>query len=167
LEKVKSEIFKIGWYQVIGGVIAIFIIFSQFYKVEFTTRNIFALSFMLIFFVYSVLCGILCLKLNKGALQYSLINQLFQFLGFALLGIIFKYVAGLYLTIGLDLTKSIDIPFGFGVSKMEFAIKGEPERVEIDFNLVAFGLIYWIDKLKRKIKIDREIAEIQSIGTSN
>ena len=80
------------------------------------------------------------------------------------MGFAFKYVAGLYLTVGLNLTDSVTFDFGAGISKFDFNFNNEKERLELDFNLVAFGLIYWIEKLRKKIRTEIELRQISSIG---
>ncbi len=140
------------------------ILFSLFDTTQFAGLNILVLAFMFIFFAYPVFCGTLCLKSKESALRHSLINQFLQLLGFAFFGFAFSYVAGIYLSIGLDLSKSIDVKFDIGVSKFDFNINREAERAEINFNLVAFGLIYWIEKLTKKLKAEKEIIEADSIG---
>jgi hypothetical protein len=165
--KTKSNISTIGWYQIIGGAIgAIIILYSVFNSTQFSALNISIYVFMLLFFAYSIFCGTLCLKHKDNALIHSLINQFLQLIGFAFFGFAFTYVAGLYLSIGLDLSNSIDMKFDVGISKFDFNINREHERAEINFNLVAFALIYWIDKLMKKIKEEKTNIEIASVGQS-
>lgn len=118
----------------------------------------------LIFYVYSIISGILCLKTSKHALKLSLINQLLQVIGFALMGFAFKYIAGFYFTIGLDLTESINVTFGIGLSKFDFNFNNEYDRLEIDINVVALLLIFWIDLLMKRLKEEMLIRRTNSIG---
>lgn len=163
--KFKSDIFKIGLYQIIGGGIgAIIILISLIMITPSTELEILVFFIMFGFFVYSIFCGTLCLYAKETALRHSLINQFLQVLGFAMFGYAFNYVAGLYLTIGLDFSNSFDIKFGAGISKFDFNINRETERTEMNFNLVAFGLIFWIDKLMHKIKEETDIQEISTVA---
>jgi hypothetical protein len=41
-------------------------------------------------------------------------------------------------------------------SEIIINLNREKERTEIDFNLVAFGLIYWIYKLSTKIEAEND-----------
>ena len=120
--------------------------------------------FILLFFAYSIFCGTLCLKTKKNALGHSLTNQILQVIGFAIMGFAFNYVSGLYLTIGLDLTDSIKLDFGAGISKFDFNLNNEKDRLEVDFNLVAFAVIFWINKLMKKVKEEAIIIQTSSIG---
>jgi hypothetical protein len=164
-KETESDLTKLGLYQIIGGAIGILIIFWSIYKsLPLEGLIILIYFFFLLFFSYSVFCGILCLKAKKNALVHSLLNQIFQLFGFAIMGFAFKYVAGFYFTIGLDLTNSIHFDFGIGISKIEFNFNNEKDRLEIDFNLVAIWLIYWIDKLMKKVKEEAAIRQANSIG---
>ncbi len=86
-------------------------------------------------------------------------NQLFQLVGFAVLGIAFKFIAGFYLSIRLDLTHTTAFGFDGGFSTFDFKINNEKEQIEIDINLVALSLIYWIDKLTKKIRDDAAVSQ--------
>jgi hypothetical protein len=162
---IKTELSKIGWYQIIGGAIGIVIIlYSVFSSVEISGLNTLIYVFMLLFFIYSIFCGTLCLRCRDKALTHSLINQFLQLIGFAVLGFAFAYVAGFYLSVGLDFSNSLDIKFDIGISKFDFNVNREYERTEISFNLVAFGLVYRINKLMKKVKVEKDNTEIASIG---
>ena len=165
--KTNSDISKIGWYQIIGGGIGVLIIlYSLFDATQLAGLNILIYAFMFIFFAYSIFCGTLCLQSKDTALRHSLINQFFQLIGFAFFGIAFSYIAGLYISVGLDLSTSVDMKFNFGISKFDFNVNREHEWVEVNFNLVALGFIYWIDKLAKKIKTEKANIEIASVGQS-
>ena len=164
-KETKSHLVKLGFYQIFGGAIGIFIILWAIYNNESLTElTILIYFFILLFFSYSIFSGILCIKTKKNALRHSLINQILQVIGFAMMGFAFKYIAGFYFTVGLNLTESVNVGFGAGISKFDFNFNNEKERLEFDFNLIAFVLIYWIDKLIRKTKEDTEIREVSSIG---
>ena len=165
--KTKSDILKIGWYQIIGGGIgALIIVYSLITATELMGLNLLIYIFMALFFAYSIFCGTLCLKHKDNALTHSLINQFLQLIGLAFFGFAFMYVAGLYLSVGLDLSSSIDFKFDIGVSKFDFNINRQHERAEINFNLVAFGLIYWIDKLMKRMKEEKTNIQIATVGQS-
>ena len=161
MKNIITELKSIGWYQIIGGAIGILIIgYSLSGYKQFSGEVILTYSFILSFFLYSIYCGILCLSNRKYALLHSLINQFIQLFGFAILGFAFYYVAGVYFSIGFDLSTSLEMKLNFGFSKFDFNINREQERIEIDFNIISFALILWIDKIRNKLKdelINREI----------
>ena len=162
---VKSNLTKLGLYQIFGGSVGILIIIWAIYKSPLLTGlTVLVFLFILLFFVYSIFCGTLCLKTKKNALGHSLTNQILQVIGFAIMGFAFNYISGLYLIIGLDLTDSIKLDFGAGISKFDFNLNNEKDRLEVDFNLVAFAVIFWIDKLMKKVKEEAIIIQTSSIG---
>ena len=165
--KTKSDISKIGWYQIIGGGLGILIIlYSLITLDQIAGLTIIIYAFMFVFFGYSVTCGTLCLKSHKNALRHSLINQLLQLVSLTIFGFAFSFVAGVYLSLGLDFSKSIEITFEFGISKFDFNINREHERTAVGLNLVALGLIYWINKLIKNSQAKRQNIIIASVGQS-
>ena len=164
-KETKADLIKLGLYQIAGGIIGILIIAWGIYKTPLLTGLTGLLYiFILSFFAYSIFCGTLCLKLRKHALRHSLVNQFLQLIGFAIMGFAFRYVAGFYLSIGLDLTETIKFDFGAGISTFTFNINNEAERLEVNLNLIAFGLIFWVDNRLKKVRAETEIKEIASIG---
>ena len=164
-KETEYELAKLGLYQIFGGTVGIIIIVWSIYKDSFLTELTFLIYLLiLLFFAYSIFCGMLCLKTKSNALGHSLTNQMLQLISFAIMGFSFKYVAGLYFTIGLDLTDIIKFDFGVGVSNFAFNLNKEKERLEIDFNLIALAVIYWIDKLMKKVKEEKSIRQTPSIG---
>jgi len=163
-KKIKSDLIKLGLYQIVGGVLGILIIVYAILKIQlFTELSVLVYFIMILFFAYSILCGVLCMKTKGNSLLYSLINQMLQIFGFAIMGYTLKYVAGFYLTIGLNLKDSIEFTFGTGLSKLDFNINHDKERLELDFNLIAFAFVYWIDKLMKKVKEEESVRKAFSI----
>jgi len=162
-DKIKSTLKLFGWYQIIGGSIGILLVTYSIISTDNLMGMLLLIyGFALLLFGYSIFCGVLCVEYKKNALQHTLINQILQILGFALLGFGFSYTAGLYLSIGIDLTDGLNMTFGTGISKVEFNINKDQERVSFDFNLVAIALVYWINKLRKKIKAEKErVVELQ------
>ena len=161
----KSNLYNLGLYQIIGGVLGVLIIIWVIFKSQVSNElTVLVYLVMILFFCYSIFCGMLCIQTKKNALIHSLTNQILQLFGIAIMGYAFKYIAGLYLTIGLDLKDSIEFKFGAGISKFDFNINNERERLELDFNLVALALIYWIDKCMKKVKEEENIRHTSSIG---
>ena len=163
----KSCLYRLGLYQIIGGVLGVLIIFWAIFKSQvFSELTILVYLIMLLFFCYSIFCGTLCIQTKRNALIHSLTNQILQLFGIAIMGYALKYVAGFYLTIGLDLKDSIEFKFGAGISKFDFNINNEKERLELDFNIVAFSFIIWIDKIMKKVKEEENFRQTSSIGES-
>jgi len=164
-KETQSGLTKLGLYQITGGAIGILLIIWSIYKNRLLAGpTLLIYLIILLFFSYSIFCGTLCLKLKKNSLGHSLINQILQLIGLAIMGFAFQYVAGFYLTIGLDLTESFKFSFEAGISKFDFNFNNEKETLVFDFNLVAFAVIYWIDKLMKKVKEEEAIRLASSIG---
>jgi hypothetical protein len=119
---------------------------------------------MFAFFAFSIYCGVLCLNTKDNALQLSLINQILQIIGFAMFGFAFQYAAGIYLTVGLDLTESFNVKFGAGVSKFDFNFNTGTQRLEVNFNFIALGLIIFIERIKKNIRQEQDNNQVSSIG---
>ena len=164
-KETEYELTKLGLYQIFGGTVGIIIIVWSIYQDSFLTElTLLIYLFILLFFGYSIFCGILCLKTKPNALGHSLTNQILQVISFAIMGFSFKYIAGFYFTIGLDLTDVVKFDFGLGLSNFSFNLNNEKDRLEIDFNLIALAVIYWIDKLMKKVKEEKSIRQTPSIG---
>ena len=167
-KETESDLAKLGIYQIVGGTLGILFILWGIYRSAFLTGGTALIYlFILLFFCYSIFCGFLCFKTKKNALTHSLVNQLFQLFGFAKMGLAFKYIAGLFFSIGLDLApNSFNITFGAGISKFELNFNNEEDRLEININLVALAFVYWIDKLMKRIKEESTLRQVSSIGIS-
>lgn len=163
---IKSKMSIIGWYQLIGGFAgAMLVLYTMFNISQFSALMMLLFGVMLSFFGYSIFCGKLCLDCKANALRHSYINQLLQLLGFSVLGVSFSYVAGLFFTIGLDLTNEIKLHLNVGISKFDFSINMNEELTYFNFNVIAFAFIYYIDKLSAKMKDQKVNTVIDSIGT--
>ena len=163
--KINSDILKIGWYQIIGGGIGeLFVLYSLFSPMQISRLEVLSSVFTLLLFGYSIFCGILCIKHKENALTYSFVNQILQLISFAFLGFAFTYVAGFYISVGFDFS-NILAKFNFGFSTFGFNINREYDRTEIYFNLVALGVLFWINKLSRKIEAEK--ANIEFLSTQN
>jgi hypothetical protein len=164
--KFLSKLKGLGIYQIIGGAIGVILItWTTVNSQQIAELSIVIYLFMLLFFAFSVYCGILCLRKDNNALKLSLINQILQIIGFAMFGFAFQYAAGAYFTAGLDLTESFNFTFGVGVSKFDFNINNESQRLEVHFNLIALALIIFIEKMRKRLKEEQDKNQISSITT--
>ena len=152
-KEVSAALKILGIYQIIGGGVGLIIIISTlFSQSEMSLLAKGVIGFICLFFSYSVLCGVFCLEKRKIALVHSLTNQALQLFSIAIMGYGFKFAAGVYVDLGLDLTQSIQLNFLFGISNFNLSWHGDPDKLLVNFNLVALALMYWIDKLMKKEK---------------
>jgi hypothetical protein len=147
----------LGYYQIIGGAIGILLTIYGF----FTELPIFGLVIVIpfIFFVlygFSIYCGTKCLKFEEDSLAMSIYNQIFQILGFSLFGVVFSYVAGLHFNISFDMTNSMQLNFDAGVSNFQLYYNQDPDIINVNLNLIAIGVLIFIDKLITTTKKENE-----------
>ncbi|HKO80834.1 MAG TPA: hypothetical protein VJU78_10575, partial [Chitinophagaceae bacterium] len=125
----KPKIKVLSIYQIVGGGIGLAITIWIMVNYLSAFNGMIFLLFLLALglYSYSIYCGILLLKNYKSGLKHSLINQALQVLNFAIPGYSFLFVAGIYISIGVDLTESIIMKFNFGFSTWKIDINtGEP-----------------------------------------
>jgi hypothetical protein len=165
-KKTTSKLKALGVYQILGGAIGVLLIFWAFLSSQQTGLFIPIYLFMFGLFAFSIYCGIICLRTKDNALHLSLINQILQIIGFAMFGFAFQYAAGIYLAVGLDLTESFNLKFGAGFSKFDFNLNIETQRLEVNFNFIALGLIIFIERVKKKIREEQDQNQVSSIATT-
>lgn len=163
----KSDLLKLGVYQICGGLIGMVIIAKAAIAAAFFNEIVLLFYFVfLLFFGYSILCGWLCVKYREQALSFSFINQLLQLAHIYIGGFSFSYTAGFHLDMGIDLTNSFSFNFDAGLSNLSIFIHSNSNIILFNFNVVAFYLIYWIDRLKKQVRLENEIQEADSIGAA-
>jgi hypothetical protein len=155
--KLKLQI--LGVYQILGGLTGIvFNIWGFFTQLPiFGIQIIFPFLFFILF-GYSVYCGTKCLKLDEDALSFSIYNQAFQVIGFAMFGFLFRYIAGFHLNINFDFTSSIGVTFDGGFLNFAFFYNQDRNIMKIEINLIAILLIFLIDWFIRILKKEKEIS---------
>ncbi|MBL7743794.1 MAG: hypothetical protein JNN00_10010 [Chitinophagaceae bacterium] len=160
-----SKFNAIGTYQIAGGIIGLGLtIWIISGLITITGPLLLLLLIAIGLYSYSIYCGILLLKKKKSGLGHSLINQFLQLINFSLLGFVFQYISGVFLSIGFDLTNSLNFTFNIGISSWQITINGDTEPFIFNFNFVALFLILWIENLRRKINKEQIEKQITSIG---
>lgn len=149
--KSESDLFKLGIYQLTGGVIGLLIlVWAALHTPFLTSLMVLVLFIVAVIFSYSIVCGILCFRLHEQALRYSLINQILQLVSIAAAGFSFHYCAGIYLNFGINLTHTIRLDAGLGISGFIFNFNKEPDEMNLYINIVALLLIIWIERIKKR-----------------
>ena len=151
-DEISDKLKGLGIYQIVGGLIGLIVTLKVIIEQE-TFPILLLLLFLIaiMLYSYSIYCGVLVFKLNDRGLFHSLINQYLQLINFTILGYSFRYVSGVYLSTGLDLTNSIKLKFNLGISTWQIIINDNNEFILVSINLVALFLIIFIDKIKRKV----------------
>ena len=159
------KLYFLALYQLIGGVLGIILtIFLILRLTEVSVSLFLLLAIALSLYCYSVLCGILLFKNPLLGIKYSRINQYLQIFGFFIFGYGFRYVAGFFITIGLNLTNSINFVADLGTSAWQINIDQESKACIISFNFVALFLILFLDRQLKIIKQNIFSKEISQLG---
>ncbi|MEQ1799032.1 MAG: hypothetical protein ABL872_13850 [Lacibacter sp.] len=160
----KTDLLKLGVYQIIGGAIGILLLIWLIIKTEtFPFGTIVIIGIMTFLFIFSIIAGLSCTSLNEKCIQFSTINQLLQSFGFIFLGFGYQFASGIYLTIGVDLTESFKFDFGFGLSKVILNFNTQDEIAEFHINVIAIGICFWIWKLQKRIKEEMSIRKLPEL----
>lgn len=120
-----------------------------------------------IFFGYSIFCGIALLQRTPGSIQMSLVNQYLQLLSFSGSGFVFKYVAGISLELVFNANR-MPLP-GVNLSFFTFNLYLNvdwPVR-QFALNMIAAGIILILHQELRSIARERIRDEIDSIGSDS
>jgi len=157
----------LGIYQFVGGIIGLLILFYSIYNSGIHVIPVFFLLIIFfLFFAYSIICGLLCLRSHDLALPLSKINQVLQLIGIGIGGYSYSYVAGVNLSLKLNFPDLSSFNFALGISKMEMRFNTNSEFSMLEINLVALALMIWIDRFQRKITNEQLKATTEQIGSS-
>jgi hypothetical protein len=143
-----SKVKLLAYYQILGGLIGLLI--EVYSLCDIPDPHLLIALLVGILFVFSIYCGLVLLKgkLELGC-KLSLINQIFQFIHFSLLGYTFKYVSGFMFDIGIDYTTDLNLVFDIVISTFEFSTSGSPDKVVIGLNITSVFVIYHIEQLRQ------------------
>lgn len=152
--KIKSKLVRLAYYQIMGGIIGfIMVIWLVAQTVTITGLVILLFLFAGGLYFFSIYCGRLLLKGDYYlGLKLSTINQSLQIFSFAFLGFAFKFVAGLYIGIGIDYTRNLDFKFAFSLSDIQVSINQDEELITFGLNFVSVFLIQYIVRIKNDIE---------------
>jgi hypothetical protein len=144
-------------YQIIFGLLGIW------FTVQFIITQLNAPVFLsidmvfVILYSYSIYCGIILFKNQYSGLTHSLISQYLQLVFISVAGFGFRYVSGIFILFGFDLTDSFVVRLNLGVSTWNVQISTHSNELFVGCNLVALMLIIFINKLKNKIAAEQEM----------
>jgi hypothetical protein len=164
-KEIESDLLKLAIYQIIGGGVGILlVIWSALNLQAVNPASILLYLLMLSFFGYSIYCGILCGDVKENCLKHSLINQVLQVAGLAGFGYAYQFAAGFFVSIGLNLTQSPELDFRFGISSLDLQINTGGGDFKANVNVVAIGLILWINKTIRSIQNEKQFRKMAELG---
>ena len=146
----------LSWYQMLGGIIGVFLIIWILISVHLLfVEQYFLIIFVALLYLFSILCGLLLLKNEKKGLKISVVNQILQIISFSILGYAFKYISGLYISFGVDLT-NFSVGLYFGTSSWQLLINMETTTCELYINIIPLFLLNYIFKLKKQNSNDED-----------
>jgi hypothetical protein len=160
-----SRLKPVAIYQIIGGIIGLgltFLLVTNLTEINYLIYPLLLLALALN--GYSIFSGILLLSKKNSGLKHSLINQVLQLVSFSILGYTYQYASGIYLILGIDLTEGFGLITNFGISTWKFVINGDQEPLLLNFNLIALGLIIFIEKIRAKAQRESVEKQIDAIG---
>ena len=139
---------SIAIYQIIGGLIGFFILWT----IDFSSLStIKVISSLLMFLLFSlcVFSGYLLLKdkLAKG-INLSIILNLIQVISFGVLGYTFKFVSGVCVGLNIDLTNDFLLRFSFDVTNFQANFWGGSNVIFIGINFIPIIILYFLFKSK-------------------
>lgn len=153
-------------YQIAGGIIGLYFFVFRDLLIYLDYQVFPAFTFFLaaLLFSYSVFCGIILLQRRAKALEYSLVNQYIQIVGFAGSGLIYRYVSGISFGVGIENGDSVTFGFRFLISSIDVDFNSESSDRGLVVNFVAAGIIYMLHHEIKSNSRERLRDEIQEIG---
>jgi len=157
-KELRPKVKALAIYQVAGGIIGLVLtIWTMADHIDNIKGLLLILfSIALGLYIYSVYCGILLLKNFKTGLKYSLINQALQMVSFSFFGYAFQYIAGVFFAVGIDLTDGFYLKFNTGLSTWQIIVNSGERLLFVNVNMIALFLLFFIEKLKKRISAIEE-----------
>ena len=141
----------LGIYQLLGGLLGIGLIIQHHYTVGGASLLFLFLPVLAgLCFLYSILCGVLCLRNHELALSLSFVNQLLQLIGLSVSPFLFDYSAGLFVSLNINPGDGPLFGWESGLSRMHFRYDAPDSAVVISINFAALVLLLLLDFARRK-----------------
>jgi hypothetical protein len=101
-------------YQIAGGIIG-FLLVGWFFLQFGSISGIYLFAPLIAFFLfgYSIYCGVILLQKKESGIRLSLISQWLQLFGFIFFGYGFKFASGVFISIGIDLSREVEFALNF------------------------------------------------------
>jgi len=165
--KTKSEFKRLGAYQLVCGIVGISFIVIQLVKtnVLFASSNFNFLPSILLN-GFSVLCGVLCIRLHRQSLNYSHVCQYMQTFSLVIPGLIYQFSAGPYITMGFQAPGNALLYFDAGWSSTFLIFGSSLESTQFYINFVAIIFVIWIHFLKRIVQDEQEMEIVDRLGST-
>lgn len=147
----KALLMFLGIYQLLGGLLGIWLIIQHHYTAGGASLLFLFLPVLAgLCFLYSILCGVLCLRNHELALSLSSVNQLLQLISFSVSPLLFDYTAGFFFSINISLGNGPSFDWESGFSRMHFRYDAPEGVTVIGINLAAIILLILVDAIKTR-----------------
>lgn len=133
-----------GYYQVIGGAIGIGLCINGFFKLYPSAPLVtFTLLAAVLLYAYSIYCGSCLLRFTnyRTSLKHSIANQFIQLLVFQTSSLVYKFVSGVAIFVGVNASPKLLVSIKATHSTFLFHVGDTGGDLFIGVNLVALGLI--------------------------
>ncbi len=159
---IEDRMKSIGWYQILGGIIGVFMVcYTLFYTGELTGIDLLFFLIIVLLLIFNIYCGNLLRKADIRGLKLSTWNQALQILQFGIVAFGFEYYAGIRLAFGFDWGELFRTDIA--ISATSIHLRYTPDKtsdLSIWINIVPIIIIYWIDKIEQDIEERKKIAEM-------
>lgn len=147
----KTIIHNIAAYQIFGGVLGIGLAIKIIPQLkEFSQVSLGMVLFAVLFYLFSLVSGIILFKKKKLGLTLSLVNQVLQVVSFAIGEFAYNYVAGFKIGFGIDFAPIWQLKLNLSLPSFQFFLNTETGKVYIGINLFALFLVYLLERLREK-----------------
>ncbi len=151
----QTTLLIIGIYQIVGGILGLGLVATILMRMGNVNGPVLLIFLIAIGLYYlSLKSGILIIQnqSQKKGIIFSMVNQIVQFISFAVGGNKYDYVSGIKGRIGFDFTSGFDFKFDLGLtSTFNFSINADDAEYFLYVNVFAILVfIVLIDILKEK-----------------
>jgi hypothetical protein len=154
----KSDLLKIGLYQIIGACFGLLLILWLLCGKKTLTAPEVIMTFIgMIPFSFSIFTGYQCLKMKERVLTLSYINQRIQLVGFNILGFAFIYAPCIYVYFTVDLTDNLKFLVNAAIFGYRIDFHTQSRDIAININLIALIALVWLGRINDRIKTEVEI----------
>lgn len=155
--QLQQQVRYFAYYQLAGGLLTAATILLALAKVENLSSVIF-LAYVAFFGLcgFTTYCGYLCLKqpTRVWGLQLSRLSLLSQFLGFTAAGISFRFFAGPFVALSIDLTNELLFKADASLAEFHFKLSHTSDTLLLSINVVAmllfFRTTFWLNEWRTR-----------------
>jgi|WetSurMetagenome_2_1015567.scaffolds.fasta_scaffold05627_7 hypothetical protein len=116
-DSLKKKINFLAYYQIVGGIIGFVLTLWLLTSLSFNILTLMVLLVTIGLYIFSIYCGkVLIDRRIKRGLELSITNQALQAISFYYAGFSLRYVAGVNLSLGIDITNDLKFVYEYSLS---------------------------------------------------